>query len=158
MMALLQTWLFSLTAVSLLLAVAEALVTQESIRRVLRLAGGVLMILVLLRPVAQIDLEDLALSLEDYRREAEELRETYQTRQQEDLAAGIEEELASYIWDKARELGLDCQVRVSVEAGAEGALLPSAVAVDAPYNAELSAVIQEELGVPREKQTWREAS
>ena len=158
MMALLQTWLFSLTAVSLLLAVAEALVTQESIRRVLRLAGGVLMIVVLLRPVAQIDLEGLALSLEDYQREAEELRETYQTRQQQDLAAGIEEELASYIWDKARELGIDCQVRVTAETGEDGVPLPAEVAVDAPYSEELSAVIQKDLGVPRENQMWQEAS
>ena len=69
MMEVLRTWLFGLTAVSLLLALAEALVSQEGIRRVLRLAGGVLMIVVLLQPVVQIDLEDLSLSLEAYQQD-----------------------------------------------------------------------------------------
>ena len=84
MMEVLRTWLFGLTAVSLLLALAEALVSQEGIRRVLRLAGGVLMIVVLLQPVVQIDLEDLSLSLEAYQQEVETLTEEYA--QQQDLA------------------------------------------------------------------------
>ena len=101
MIALLRSWLFGLTALSALLALAEGLVTQEGIRRVLRLTGGVLMILVLLRPVVRMDLENLHFSLDALRQEAETLEEEYTRQQAEQLSAGIEEELASYIWDKA---------------------------------------------------------
>ena len=158
MMEVLRTWLFGLTAVSLLLALAEALVSQEGIRRVLRLAGGVLMIVVLLQPVVQIDLEDLSLSLEAYQQEVETLTEEYAQQQETQLSAGIEAELASYIWDKAQALGLDCQVSVTVETGADGVPAPRSVDITGEYSEALSEIIEKDLGVPREQQNWQEAS
>ena len=158
MMEVLRTWLFGLTAVSLLLALAEALVSQEGIRRVLRLTGGVLMIVVLLQPVVQIDLEDLSLSLEAHQQEVETLTEEYAQQQETQLSAGIEAELASYIWDKAQALGLDCQVSVTVETGADGVPAPRSVDITGEYSEALSEIIEKDLGVPREQQNWQEAS
>ena len=158
MIALLRSWLFGLTALSALLALAEGLVTQEGIRRVLRLTGGVLMILVLLRPVVRMDLENLHFSLDALRQEAETLEEEYTRQQAEQLSAGIEEELASYIWDKAQALGLDCQVSVTVETGADGVPAPRSVDITGEYSEALSEIIEKDLGVPREQQNWQEAS
>ena len=158
MMDLLRTWLFGLTAVSALLALAESLVTQEGIRRVLRLAGGVLMILVLLQPVVHMDLGDLRLSPDALRQEAEALEEEYTRQQEAALETGIEEELASYIWDKAQALGLSCQVRVTVETGADGIPVPRSVTVTGAYSEDLSEIIETDLGIPREQQNWQEAS
>ena len=158
MIALLRSWLFGLTALSALLALAEGLVTQEGIRRVLRLTGGVLMILVLLRPVVRMDLENLHFSLDALRQEAETLEEEYTRQQAEQLSAGIEEELASYIWDKAQALGLDCQVSVTVESGEDGVPLPRSVTVTGTYSEELSQIIETDLGIPRDHQNWQEAS
>ena len=158
MIALLRSWLFGLTALSALLALAEGLVTQEGIRRVLRLTGGVLMILVLLRPVVRMDLENLHFSLDALRQEAETLEEEYTRQQAEQLSAGIEEELASYIWDKAQALGLDCQVSVTVETGEDGVPAPRSVDITGEYSEALSEIIEKDLGVPREQQNWQEAS
>ena len=158
MMDLLRTWLFGLTAVSALLALAESLVTQEGIRRVLRLAGGVLMILVLLQPVVHMDLGDLRLSPDALRQEAEALEEEYTRQQEAALETGIEEELASYIWDKAQALGLSCQVRVTVETGADGIPVPRSVTVTGAYSEDLSEIIETDLGIPREQQNWQEAA
>ena len=158
MIALLRSWLFGLTALSALLALAEGLVTQEGIRRVLRLTGGVLMILVLLRPVVRMNLENLHFSLDALRQEAETLEEEYTRQQAEQLSAGIEEELASYIWDKAQALGLNCQVSVTVETGADGVPAPRSVDITGEYSEALSEIIEKDLGVPREQQNWQEAS
>ena len=158
MIALLRSWLFGLTALSALLALAEGLVIQEGIRRVLRLTGGVLMILVLLRPVVRMDLENLHFSLDALRQEAETLEEEYTRQQAEQLSAGIEEELASYIWDKAQALGLNCQVSVTVETGADGVPAPRSVDITGEYSEALSEIIEKDLGVPREQQNWQEAS
>ena len=158
MMDLLRTWLFGLTAVSALLALAESLVTQEGIRRVLRLAGGVLMILVLLQPVVRMDLGDLRFSPDALRQEAEALEEEYARQQEAALETGIEEELASYIWDKAQALGLSCQVRVTVETGADGIPVPRSVTVTGAYSEDLSEIIETDLGIPREQQNWQEAA
>ena len=158
MMDLLRTWLFGLTAVSALLALAESLVTQEGIRRVLRLAGGVLMILVLLQPVVRMDLGELHFSPDALRQEAEALEEEYAWQQEAALETGIEEELASYIWDKAQALGLSCQVCVTVETGADGIPVPRSVTVTGAYSEDLSEIIETDLGIPREQQNWQEAS
>ena len=158
MMDLLRTWLFGLTAVSAPLALAESLVTQEGIRRVLRLAGGVLMILVLLQPVVHMDLGELHFSPDALRQEAEALEEEYAWQQEAALETGIEEELASYIWDKAQALGLSCQVRVTVETGADGIPVPRSVTVTGAYSEDLSEIIETDLGIPREQQNWQEAA
>ena len=158
MMALLRTWLFGLTAVSALLALAESMVAQDSIRRVLRLAGGVLMIVVLLQPVARIDLSDVNLSLDAYRQEVADLEQSYARQQETQLAAGIEEELASYIEDKARQLGLDCQVSVTTAVGEDGIPLPRSITVTGAYSEALCQIIETDLGIPQENQNWQEAS
>ena len=49
MMDAVRMWLLGVTVTSFLLSLAETLVTQEGVRRVLRLSGGVLLILVMVR-------------------------------------------------------------------------------------------------------------
>ena len=82
----------------------------------------------------------------------------YAQQQETQLSAGIEAELASYIWDKAQALGLDCQVSVTVESGEDGVPLPRSVTVTGTYSEELSQIIETDLGIPRDHQNWQEAS
>ena len=50
MIELLNRWIIGAAVVSLAVAVAETLVAQEGIRQVLRLAGGILLVVALLNP------------------------------------------------------------------------------------------------------------
>ena len=86
------------------------------------------------------------------------LEEEYARQQEAALETGIEEELASYIWDKAQALGLSCQVCVTVETGADGIPVPRSVTVTGAYSEDLSEIIETDLGIPREQQNWQEAS
>ena len=70
----------------------------------------------------------------------------------------IAEKTAAYIWDKADELGLSCTVEVTVAVGESGIPLPDTAVITGPYSGELAALIQEEVGIPAEKQIWREES
>lgn len=63
-----------------------------------------------------------------------------------------------HIWDKADELGLSCTVEVTVAVGESGIPLPDTAVITGPYSGELAALIQEEVGIPAEKQIWREES
>ena len=58
--------------------------------------------------------------------------------------------------DKADRLGLRCAVEVAVSAGESGIPLPDAVTIRGGYSAALAARIEEEVGVPPEKQIWLE--
>ena len=127
--------------------------TQEGIRRVLRLAGGVLMILVLLQPVVRMDLGDLRFpgraaaggggSGGGIRRQQEAALET-----------GIEEELASYIWDKAQALGLSARC-ASLWRQARTASRYPARHRDRGYSEDLSEIIETDLGIPGNNRTGR---
>lgn len=74
------------------------------------------------------------------------------------LGTIIAEKTAAYIWDKADELGLSCTVEVTVAVGESGIPLPDTAVITGPYSGELAALIQEEVGIPAEKQIWREES
>ena len=144
-----RQWLLGIVAAALAAALADCLISQASVRRLARLAGGVLMALALLRPLGA--LAGIPLSLEDWRGRREALTEQYQAAQNETLTAIIEEETAAYIVDKAAELGLETQVRV--QAGAQGASLE--VWFTIPRAEALAQWLEEALGIPAEAQHWR---
>lgn len=156
MMDLLRMWLIGVTVISLLLSLAETLVTQEGVRRVLRLAGGVLIILTMARPLLRWAGEIPAISLAQYAQETAALEENFAAEQEEMLSALIAEEVGAYISDKAEELGLSCTaaVEVAVEGGVP---LPRAAVLSIPYCEELSIWMARELKIERECQTWQES-
>ena len=152
----LQTWLIGVTVTAFLLAIAETLVSQEGVKRVLHIAGGVLLIIVMIRPLLGVSLEEVGFSIAAYERDVESLTENFTAQQQEDLSAIIEDEVAAYIWDKTQSMGLTCEVTVEMKEGEEGVPLPDTVALSVPYHEELSAWLEEEMGIPPERQVWQE--
>ena len=96
----------------------------------------------------------MELNLEDYAETIQNRQAELQSVQSEALSAGIAERTASYISDKAAELGLTVQVRVETEPGADGVPVPARAEVEGPWSAELSAYMAQTLGIPRERQVW----
>ena len=156
MIETLQTWLIGVTVTAFLLALSETMVSQEGVKRVLRLAGGVLLIIVMVRPLLWLSMEEIGLSMEAYEQNVETLTENFTAQQQEDLSAIIAEEITAYIWDKTQSMGLTCEVAVEMEIGEEGIPLPSTVALSMPYQEELSEWLESEIGIPPERQVWQE--
>ena len=157
-MDVLRTWLLGLTVSSMALALAESLVVQEGMRRVLRLAGGVLLVIVVVSPLMEVDLTDWDFSFSDYSRQIADLEAEYSGRQQAQLTESIEAELATYIWDKARQMGLTVEAEVTVAVLEDGTVEPREATVTGPYSEALSDLIAADLGIPREKQNWQEAT
>ena len=112
-----RQWLLGIVAAALAAALADCLISQASVRRLARLAGGVLMALALLRPLGA--LAGIPLSLEDWRGRREALTEQYQAAQNETLTAIIEEETAAYIVDKAALIYSVDSVRIAEEISRE---------------------------------------
>ena len=154
MMGALREWLTAVVAVTMLLSVAQILMPEGSIRKIGSFTGGLLLIAVLLQPVLGERLGDLELNLEDYAETIQDRQTELESVQSEALQAGIAGRTASYISDKAAELGLTVQVRVETEPGADGVPVPARAEVEGPWSAELSAYMTETLGIPRERQVW----
>ena len=121
-----------------------------------RLVGGLLMALAILRPLAGGAWEGLELETEGIKLRGEELAGTYRKNQQETLSAIIAEKTEAYIWDKANQLGLDCTVSVSTAPGESGVPLPESAVIHGTYSGELARCMEEEVGIPAEIQIWLE--
>ena len=116
------------------------------------------MLVALLRPVLGADLERLHLDLGDYERAIEERQEELASAGNAELKALIESQTAAYISDKAKALGLEVTVRVEAEAGADGIPVPAAADIQGARSEELASYMEQELGIPRERQSWHEES
>ena len=157
-MGALREWLTSLVAVSMLLSVARTLVPEGSIRKISSFTGGLILLVVLLRPLLGADLSRLDLHLEDYEQAIGQRQEELASAGEAELAGIIEERTAAYISDKANALGLDVTVRVEAEAGADGIPVPAAADIQSARSEELASYMEQELGIPRERQSWHEES
>lgn len=156
MMESLRTWLSSIVAVTLLIAMAESLVPEGTMRRVAGFTGGLVLLLALVRPVLAGGLPDLTLETEKWTAAIEEEQASLSRQGEDALAALIAERTASYIWDKGAALGLEVKANVETRTGEAGLPVPQRVELEGPYSKELADYITHELNIPPERQVWNE--
>lgn len=151
-----RAWLLGIVLTSLAGGLARQLAPQGREQAMVRLAAGLLLAAAILRPLAgqRWDAEALLPDMPDLR--AGEQAAAYQKNQQDALSAIIAEKTQAYIWDKANQLGLDCTVSVAAAPGEGGIPLPESVTVRGRYSGELARWLEEEVGIPAEKQIWLE--
>lgn len=152
----LKLWVLGLAATALLLGLADALVLQKGMKRVLRLAGGILLIIVLLGPLGRLGGLELGGALGDYQAAVEQRETELRLEQEEELSAIIETDIGEYIWDKAQEMGLDVTVSVATRMSSGGVPIPDRVRIEGAYHEELSQWMAEELGIGADQQIWQE--
>ena len=160
MMGAVGHWLRAIIAVSLLCAVADALMPRGGVKRVGRLVCALVLIGAILSPIASLDVSEGRRWLDSYlssvRSREAELEETVNSQ----MKVIIEQEYAAYILDKAAQLGLDCDVRVECGLSEDGLYLPVRTEVaglsTAGEQEQLIRVIEQDLGVPAERQFYAE--
>lgn len=154
-MEFLRQWLMSVVCCAVLVSVVNRLAPEGAVCGLVRLAGALVLLLCLLRPLGSAELSQLEVDVSGAAEERDALEERYQTERDSALAEGIAERTAAYIEDKAKDLGL--HVTASVVMGeADGTLVPQAVTLYGVRNEALCALIERELGIPAERQEWRE--
>ena len=151
--------LLRLVGIALLQTIGCILADRDSFRAVIRLAGGIAMIVLLLGSITSVDYDAYAAALrhgelllqdDALQNEKERLDRLY-----------IEQECAAYILKQAQELGVTVSdVHVSLSWCTDGYWYPSAVELDCPNASDpdgaLSDRLTSDLGIPRESQCWRE--
>ena len=92
-----KSWLLGIVLTSLAAGLARQLAPKGREQAVVRLVGGLLMALAILRPLAGGAWEGLELETEGIKLRGEELAGTYRKNQQETLSAIIAEKTEAYI-------------------------------------------------------------
>ena len=126
---------------------------NRAIRRIAGLAGGLILLLAVVQPLLRVRWEELTWRYETYQREMDRQTEAYQAAYADSLSGDIADRTAAYISEKAAQLGLSCHPRVEVT-WRDGVPYPGSVTLDMAENRALSAILEEDLGIPPSEQHW----
>lgn len=154
-------WLLGVTAAALALALAETLAPEGGAKRVCRLAGGMALLLAAAGPLAGLpDGGLIAQAVDGWRDKARSYELELEKKNDLFYLSIIEEETAAYIVDKAKEIGFDCQAEVTYGYDEDGVPRPWEVTARGSWTREqreqLSRLLEEELGVPAQRQFYDE--
>ena len=149
-------WILGLAGAAIFCAVALELTPGGSVKGVVRLLCGVVMAAALLTPLYRFDFSAYALNMARYRAAGAEAAAAGREISDALDRRVIEDSLAAYILDKARNLGAEIAgARVTVRWSGAGVWYPEAAEISGSYSGALADAIEAELGIPKEAQTWR---
>lgn len=122
----------------------------------IRLMGGLLLSFVILSPVTDWNFDDIATFTESFEAAGSLAAEAGSKLASEEAGLIIKEELSAYILDKAAALQTDLQIEILLSSDTvptpESVTLRGAAS---PYAKEvLQKILEEELGIPKERQIW----
>lgn len=159
MTELIRNWLLGVTCAAMILALAESLAPEGSVKRICRLAGGLVLLLAAIGPVLKLDEADLTQITERYQLSAQEYSRELEAKNDFLYETIIEENAAAYILDKAEELGMTCRVSVTAE-WEDGTPIPRSVTIKGTWTRqqreELSRLLEDDLGIPVPMQYFEE--
>lgn len=157
-MGVIKDWLLSVTAAALIVALAQALVPEGAVKKIGALVGGMVLLTVLLRPVAALDTEALTRWTAAYT----PVGDTEINQGEQMMKSLIAQKTSAYIVDKGTALGFVCEAAVRVESDESGWPVPWEAEISGDFSREqrsaLSQVLEEELGIPTERQYFREVA
>ena len=152
-MTFLRSWLLGVVACAVLVSLAGQLTDGGTMKKIVRFAGGMLLMLTMLRPLLGLDLAVLDVDLASYREAVSQLELELAQRQEDALSARRAAETGAYIEAQADELGLSVRAAVRTEE-VDGVPLPVSVTLCGEENAALADCIERELGIAKEDQLW----
>lgn len=157
-MEILRQWLVGITCAAMVIALADSLTPAGTVKRIGRLAGGLVLLLAVVKPILGVDFGALATAAVQWEGLAVD-RENLEKTNTDLLKSIIAEKTGAYILDKAGALGFDCQsVAVSCTLGEGGVPYPSAVTITGNLTEDqrqtLSRCVEADLAIPEECQTY----
>lgn len=158
MIELIRSWLIGITAAALIAAVADCMTPEGTVKKIGKLAGGLLMLIAILKPAISLDYSTMAGILADYRLTQSGYDTALESENQRLIKSIIEEETSAYIQDKAAETGASCTVEVICVCDDAGNLYPGSVCVTGDLTVEqaevLRRLIESDLAIPAQNQQY----
>ena len=158
-MQIIGQWIMGLAASALITGLALGVTPRGTVRNILKLVCGAVMIIALVAPALRFDLTLFSVNAERFREELRSVQDNVSETGERLTRNIIEKECAAYILDKAQGLGLRVEsVSVTAKWGDEEVFYPYEARIEARLDDEqkgaLSRAIEAELGIPPERQYW----
>lgn len=158
MIELVRSWLIGITAAALVAAAADCMVPEGAVKKIGKLACGLLLLVVIIKPITSLDYGTAAGILADYRLSASGYDAALESQNQYLIKCIIEQETSAYIQNKAAEVGASCSVEVTCMCDDSGNMYPGAVRVIGDLTREqtekLCRVIEGDLAIPAQNQQY----
>lgn len=157
MMEAVRTYLISVVAVCMITVIAGVLIQKGTLQKIVRLIGGVLVLLVAIRPLLTLDMEQISAYLAEisteYRFDTGGIKET----QNELLRRQVKQTAEARIEQEAKEAGGLLQAEITLSDGEYP--VPYSVTLIGTLTPEqvqtVSAYIETALNIPANRQEWR---
>lgn len=154
-------WLRTVIYASLFCALALSLTPEGRVKTAERLICGIVILIVTFMPLFSFNYESYASFTAKYAQLGKELSESGRDKTLKLNRTLIEDELCAYILDKAKNSGISIyDVSAELAWDDEGYWYPISVAVSGSFSQseyeKLSSLIEAELGIPEENQSWTE--
>lgn len=157
-MEFMRSWILSVTISAMIIAIAEALMPAGTVKKVGKLTGGLVLMLGILQPIVRLDYEELFLVANGLESITVESQETQEENNQELLKSIIEQESVAYVLDKAQSLGISCTVSIGCDWNEDKVPYPASAEIrgilDEKQRRQMICLLSEDLGIPKEKQTY----
>ena len=153
-----RSYLLSLVSVGFIEVVVQSVLPPGAVKRAAAAVCGLLMILTVIKPLAELDLEKLSFSIAQIDVMETTAISNVEIDNQSIIAAIIKENTESYILDKAAEFGIE-PVRITADVVCDGGHpYPSRVLICGEYTdsskRRLSVWIANELAIEPKNQEW----
>ena len=160
---MIKEWIMGITAASILVSAVIAITPNGASKKSVRLVGGLILFIVIIRPLKEMNMSDLAFYNMQYRADYEKYEQKLIMQDSSMIKTIIEDKTRTYILQKADLLGIECDAEVSAQKREDGYPYPDEIIFyvsedhDSESIKQLSYIVASELGVPVEKQEWRSA-
>ena len=146
-------------ALSVFCGLAMSIMPEGSVKRVAGVLCTAALLITVLTPLRDFDIDSYALLLAKYKEEEAALTARGEEINERLNRLVIEQEYEAYIMDKALELGLEgLAVDVEVQWSLEGLWMPYGASISGVCSQtgkeQLSALMAADLGIPYERQRW----
>lgn len=152
-----RKYLLSVAAASLLTSLLPALLPKGKIQKVESFIGSLVLILTILSPVVKLNASSIRKAMESYQIDLQDTQRGVEKKSRGVLEELISQRCEEYIWDKAAQMGLQLEIEITVGENSDIPVPVSASMVGVcsqEDQAVLSKILEEELGIPRNKQEW----
>lgn len=156
-MEAIRNYLLSVVAVCMITVVADVMIRKSALKKIVRLIGGILVLLVAIRPLVSLDMGKVSSYLEDFSASYQFDTARIKGTQNEMIRQQVRRTAETYIENEAKELGGLLQAEVTLSDGEYpvpvsviliGTLTPEQVQA-------VSAYIETALNIPASRQEWR---